>query len=263
MRVDSNSIWKDSYGREYFEIPDPSETQRLYESTKEFWVKRGLRSDEKLPQEAIDQVLSQQAPHYATPPCAPLAHLLKSVAQDARGSGGSISVVELGCANGILARHFDKFFPDLDLTFFGMEALSALVDDACKKYPNHSFMTGTAENFLDLGSDKLGGLRFDVFLASGVLCMLPPELAREVLRKATEIAEVIICRDYLQNKSGELSRDKAVYFELSEEHPHIIFANPYEIFIREIGHAHIEYNFLKLADPYVRGTGAFLAKRNF
>ena len=172
-----------------------------------------------------------------------------------------ISVVEIGAANGPTPRHFQRFHPDIKLTYFGMEVFPALMQDGQEQFPEHRFVLGTAEDFIELAPEAMGQEKFDAFMASLVMCMMPTELAYKVLSKASEMTDTILCRDYLTNKGGEVSRTKAVLFEMAPGHSHLLFANQFELMLRSLGFSRIDYIFEESAGADLRGMGTFLAQR--
>ncbi|MEK9671885.1 MAG: hypothetical protein VW268_05195 [Rhodospirillaceae bacterium] len=150
----------------------------------------------------------------------------------------------------------------MTLHFFGMEALPFLAADAQRRYPTQRFAAGMAEDSIEIGADALGRSRFDLFLASDTLCMLLPDMVRRVLTKAGDIAGQVLFRDYLANTSGKISADLPVMFELAPRHHHILFANPYELILRELGFTDIYYVMEETTEVTVRGSGSFLARRS-
>lgn len=262
MGLQIGTSWTDEHGRRYMELIDSNDIAYIYTREKKMWTTRGLSAGKQYPDHFVQRVVESQLPDYSKPGFTTICPLLDKVVEAKRqNNDNNISIVEIGAANGPTVRHFEKFYPDVNLRFFGMEALGFLADDAAAKHPSHQFTQGTAEDFVELTSTDLGHDHFDLFLASGTLCMLLPNLARAVLSKAGEIADAIVCREYLANKSGEISQDRPVMFELAPNHEHVLFANPYDVMLHDLGFSSIEYVYEDLDEIAVRGTGSFLARR--
>ena len=263
MAFQIGARWDDGLGRIYMELSNPMQATQLYEQQKAFWVTRNQGDDGTISAEMEAEIIADQLSEYSGPGFETTKPILYRAVRLTQERGQTeLSIVEIGAANGGTVRHFEKFHPEYALGFYGMEALPLLAEDGAKKYPQHRFQAGTAEDFVELTAEDLGRERFDMFLASGVLCMLLPELAFMVLRKASEISDMIVCRDYLANKGGEISRKRPVMFELVPGHTHYLFANPYELLLRSLGFSRIEYIFEESADPRIRGTASFLALRS-
>ncbi|MEK9671732.1 MAG: hypothetical protein VW268_04420 [Rhodospirillaceae bacterium] len=261
MQLKVSKTVDDGYGRTYMELANPAQAQEVYEHQRAYWQTRNLPNDGVFPEDYKAQVISQQTQDYSQPSHATLRVLLDSLVDEKTRAGGSdMSIIEIGVANGPTLRHFKKFYPDVNLSFVGFEALSFLAEDAQTNYPEQKINIGTVETFLESTTADLGRDRFDVFLTSLVLCMTIPDVVYPVFRRASEMSDVILCRDYLVNKGGEISKDRPVLFKMAEGHDHFVFANPFELMLRSLGFSRIEYIFDEIAYSQIRGMGTLLAR---
>jgi SAM-dependent methyltransferase len=262
MQLQVGNTWDDGFGRNYMELVNPNQAREIYEQQRHIWKTRNKDESEEFTEEFLQTLIAQQTPDYGEPSHAALKTFFDVlVAEKQPTADDPFSVVEIGAANGTTIRHFAKFFPDTPFDFFGMDALPELVADAQQNFPDHRVIAGTAEDFVAMDAADMGRDRFDVFMTSLVLCMMLPDLVYSVFKKAASMTDVILCRDYLTNKAGEISRNRPVLFEMMPDHPHLVFAAPFELMLRRLGFSRIEYIFEELADPRIRGMGTFLARR--
>ena len=91
-----------------------------------------------------------------------------------------------------------------------------------------------------MSADDFGTDRFDLFLAAGVMCQMPPTLSAAVLKHVGKFCDEVLMWEYLLNVDGRLSADDAVVFSLSSEHRHLLFLNPYRQQLAEAGYGRVE-----------------------
>ena len=232
----------DETGRQLFGIPDPQDVQAVYERRElKFW--RDVRSRENAPPQLRSRILQQQQEDYSTGSKVGMAAYLEQLGVEAIQQDRQLSILELGCANGITIRHFRKFCPELNLNFFGIELTDFLVDNLLTRYPDARAIAGGAEEFLSMDAADFGAESFDVFLVSGVLCQIPSELAAHVLTHAAKFCDKVVLWDYLLNFDGKVSANDEVIFKLEKESQHILFLNQYENMLKNAGYSDIDINY--------------------
>ena len=228
---ESDIVFVDQENRPYFEVQDHEQVEVHYlNAQRVFWSeRRGSPETEKL-------IIEQQEPDYFYGTKSTLSDFLQGVVRQARKTDqAEISILELGCANAPTLRHLNKVAPKLNVDFTGLELTECLVSDANVRYPHARITVGGAEEMIGMTGHDLGRDRFDVFLAVGVLCQMPPNVVRDVLNYVSQYCDTILVWDYLLNLDGELSTDNPVIFKHYETANHILFVNPYRKLLHEAG----------------------------
>jgi hypothetical protein len=204
---------------------------------KSFWKRTAAKGDLSI----AKKIISQQATDYSHKEA--LAMQLERLVAEKTNSAGEpckLSILELGCANGVLIRHFRRYFPLVSLKFVGFEVADMLVDDFRLRYPEHRVEFGGAEEFIDMSDDDFEEAPFDVFLASYSLCMIKPDLVSKVLKRAAGLANTILIWDNLANSRGQLCADHAVFLQPIGV-PHLIFSHMFENMLNELGFDRVEH----------------------
>ncbi len=109
-----------------------------------------------------------------------------------------------------------------------------LVDDFRRNFSRHDITQGGAEEFIENDDSMFPHSPYDLFLASGTLCMVKPNLVPEILQKASRLTDRFIFWDYLENRNGQISKDRPVIFQL-EDVTHSLYAHPFEKLLETIG----------------------------
>jgi len=221
----------------YSTIPDPAHVNLVYEDLKSFWKRTAAKGDLSI----AKKIISQQATDYSHKEALAL-QLERLVAEKSNSTGEpcTLSILELGCANGVLIRHFRQYFPHVSLKFVGFEVADMLVDDFRLRYPEHRIEFGDAEAFVNISDDKFEEAPFDIFLSAYTLSMIKPDLVSKVLKRAAGLANTILIWDNLANSRSQLCADHAVFLQPIGV-PHLIFSHMYENMLNEIGFDRIEY----------------------
>lgn len=221
----------------YSTIPDPAHVDLVYEDLKSFWKRTAAAGDLSI----AKKVISQQATDYSHKEA--LALQLERLVAERMSSTGypcKLSILELGCANGVIIRHFQRYFPLVSMKLVGFEVADMLVDDFRSRYPEHRIEFGDAEAFIKTADDKFEEAPFDIFLASYTLCMIKPDLVSKVLKRAAGLANTILIWDNFANTRGQLSADHAVILQPIGV-PHLIFSHMFENMLNELGFDRVEH----------------------
>jgi len=266
---ESDLVFVDQENRSYFEVQDHEKVETHYlNAQRVFWSeRRGNAETEKM-------IIDQQEPDYLYGTKSTLSDFLQAAVKQARKTDpAEISILELGCANAPTLRHLNKVAPKLNVDFTGLELTECLVEDANTRYPHARISVGGAEEMIEMSENELGRTKFDMFLAAGVLCQMPPNVVRDVLKYVNKYCDTILVWDYLYNLDGELSKNNPVIFKHYEAANHILFVNPYRDLLHDAGfeiddvkHFYgdgvVARSFDEEDEPKARkGTGAFRAIR--
>ena len=240
MAIEVYAAGVDPNGRQLFGVPDPSDVELIHHNFQvPFW--RDVRSRDRMDPRMQQSAILAQERDYGRGAKKGLGDRLNAFANSAAQSGKpELSVLELGCADGATLRHLKKYAPDVSVDFFGLEMTDFLVDHLLFKNKDVRAIVGGADEFLKMGGPEFGADEFDIFIASGVLCQIPPGLARDVIRHAASFCDHVYMWDYLFNLNGDVSETDCVIFKLTETHEHILYLNPYERFLREAGFTNID-----------------------
>jgi len=259
IQVKVHVVAKDRAGRLLLGVPDRADVDTIYTDIQShFWR---TRNTAKLRPRDRELILGQHAADYRGGTKQPLADYLQAYVEEARSAGTpELSILELGCANGLTLRHLKLIDPEMPVRFFGMEMTAFLADELLAQFPSATAVAGGADEFLTMSEDDFGAGRFDVFLVSGVLCQMPPDLAGRVLKHAARFCDQVLMWDYLANFDGELSADEPIIFLLSPETPHLLFVNPYARLLAEAGFDAVERR-LSESGVQTDGEGAVRARK--
>jgi len=219
-------------GQTYYVVQDDDGEDILYSMNRDWWSDR-LRGQSA---ETVRVAIGQQTRNYDSGPKRELGVALNATVRDrlAKSGKNGLSVLEIGCANGPTIRHLTKHFPNLELTFYGIELNGVLVDDFRRHFPQYNVIQGGVEEFVENDVSTFPHAPYDLFLASGTLCMVKPNMMIEVLRKAARLTNRFVFWEYLENRNGQISKDRPVFFEL-EGAPHYLFAHAFETLLKKIG----------------------------
>jgi hypothetical protein len=262
IRIDAYFVGRDFANRDLFGIPDDEDTRRVYEGLQlNFW--RDKRTKQKMPLDNQALIISEQAEDYNEPKKQVLGAQLEKLASASEAAGKpEFSILELGCANGPTLRHLNKSHPGLNVRFHGFELTDFLADDLCRQFPDASAAASGADELMKLGPDDFGVERFDLFLASGVLCQMPPYLVSALLKHIGGFCDKVLIWDYLLNFDGRLSSEDAVFFGLVKHAPHILFLNPYNQQFADAGFEDLEMAITPVTSmSQGPGEGVLLAQR--
>ena len=232
MDVEVTVGYIDESGQVYYIVHNDENVEALYQRDCSWW--RG-RTNGRGPK-VIQQVIDQQTPDYDSDPKRELGAALNAIVQNKLRKTGKnrLSLLEIGCANGPTVRHLNKHFPDLKLSFYGFELTGVLVKDFRRWFPQHSVIQGGVEEMLTKDISTFPHSPYDLFVASGTLCMVKPDLVPEVLLKASLLTDRFVFWDYLENRAGRISKDRPVMFQLKGP-THMLYANPFEPLLKKIG----------------------------
>lgn len=249
----------DDGGQAYYIVNNDDDVEALYEHERDWWRNRTGKTPE-----FTQIIIDQQTPDYdASPPKRELGAALNAIVHDRINETGKnlLSILEIGCANGVTIRHLKKRFPDLELSYYGFEMTGILVDDFQRNFSRYDITQGGAEEFIENDDSMFPHSPYDLFLASGCLCMVKPNLVPEVLQKASRLTDRFIIWDYLENRNGQISKDRPVIFRL-EDGRHSLYAHPFEKLLETIG---FEIDVLEFTPPDARThaarTGLIVASR--
>lgn len=249
----------DDGGQVYYIVHNDDDVEALYEHDRDWWRNRTHPTPE-----IAQKIIDQQTPDYdADSPKRGLGAALNAIVHDRINETGKnlLSLLEIGCANGVTIRHLKKHFPDLELSFYGFEMAGILVDDFRRNFSQHGITQGGAEGFIENDDSMFPHSPYDLFLASGTLCMVKPNLVPGIFQKASRLTDRFIFWDYLENRNGRISKDRPVIFQL-EDVTHTLFAHPFEMLLDAIG---FEIDVLEFTPPETRlhaaRTGIIVASR--
>lgn len=262
LSVNAYHIGQDFAGRNLFAVPDEDEVQRIYtECQIRFW--RDRRSRDYLVTSQVHQIIAQQAMDYMDGTKKAMGEQLVALIDEAMAAGKTeFSILELGCANGPTLRHLRKTRPDVPIRFYGMELTDILVDDLCASFPSATAVTGGADELMTMGVEDFEGGHFDLFLAVGVLCQMPPQVVGALLRHVAGLCDSVLIWDYLLNSDGRASPDDAVFFSLSDTIPHLLFVNPFNQQFTDAGFENMTIMRSPVKDmSQGPGEGAVLARK--
>lgn len=231
MKIEIAGSFTDEGGQVYYVVRDDV-VDALYERDRDWWRNR---TRDQTP-EVVRRIIDQQARDYDSNPKRELGAALNAIVRDRTGKTrtNKLSVLEIGCVNGMTVRHLNKHFPDIALSFSGFEVNGDLVGDFRRHFPQHDVIQGGVEEFLEKDVSAFPHWPYDLFLAVGTLCMVKPNMVLEVLRKASQLTDRIVFWDYLENRGGQISKDRPVMFHLPNG-PHVLYAHPFERFLKTIG----------------------------
>ena len=225
-------VHTDENSRQYLVMLDPQEVEEFYLNIqRKFWsVRDNAKGDD------LKLIVQQQDADYLYGTKQTLSDLIQKFIKRVRYENRtSISVLELGCANGPTLRHLAKVAGDLDVEFTGLELTPCLIEDMKIKFPKARGYVGGTEELIEMTEQELGREKFDIFLASGVLCQMPPDKVREALKFASQFCHSVMIWEYLINIEGELSMEYPVVFKHTELTRHLLFAHPYQLLLQEAG----------------------------
>ncbi len=175
-----------------------------------------------------------------------------------------ISILELGCSNGITLRHLAKTAGDLDVQYVALELTACLIEDLKKNLPDAQVFFGGAEELISMSEAELGSKSFDVFIVSGVLSQISPDIVLKVLDHVSLYCDAVLMFDYLMNLDGELSSEHPVIFKHIPDATHFLFAHPYRALLRDAGFniEDIQHYHGEKHHSIVPGEGALVAKKS-
>jgi len=231
---------RDFAGRPLLALPFSEDVRAVYQDLQiTFW--RDVRSRTNASPQLRAIILRQQQIDYSQGTKESLASYLGDCVAEAKAKGiDEISILELGCANGPTIRHMRNFFPEIKVRFFGIELTDFLVDNLLVRHPEARAIPGGVDEFLAMSAEDFGVQSFDLFLASGVLCQVPPDAAAKTLAHASRFCDQVLMWDYLLNMGGQISDSDPIIFKLAEDSQHILFLNPYEKMLRDAGFTQID-----------------------
>jgi len=225
-------VYTDDNCRQYSVMLDPQEVEEFYLNIqRKFWSARDNAKGDDL-----KLIVHQQDADYLYGTKQTLSDLLQKFIKKKRSEKRTnISILELGCANGPTLRHLAKVAGDLNVEFTGLELTPCLIEDMKIKFPNARGYVGGTEELILMTEQELGHEKFDIFLASGVLCQMPPDKVLEALRFAGQYCRSVMIWEYMINIEGELSIEYPVIFKHTELTRHLLFAHPYKHLLQEAG----------------------------
>ena len=257
VTLNAKSVFTDQDNRTYYALTDPKQVEDLYINVqRKFWSTRNNTKD-------YDEIIEQQSEDYMSSRALAMSHLIQERVEKIRSEGLSkISILELGCANGITLRHLSKTADNLDVHYVGLELTPFLIDDLKKNFPDAHAYVGGAEELLSMTEAELGSKSFDVFIVSFVLSQIPPVVVSKVLDHVSRYCDTVIIRDYLINLNGELNSEHPVMFKHFPEARHFAFAHPYRSLLHNAGFyiERIIYYHGKRQGPAAPKEGALCAK---
>jgi SAM-dependent methyltransferase len=235
IQVQAYLAGRDSTGRSLIGIPEKNDVDAIYRQLQiRFW--RDVRSRENASTQLRALILKQQQDDYSKGTKRSLASFIaKSLERSAIAGAKTTSVLELGCANGATIRHFNRHHPETELRFFGIELTDFLVDNLLARHPEAMAVVGGGDEFLDMGAEDFGTDSFDLFVAAGVLCQIPPDVAANILKHAAAFCDEVLLWEYLENFDGSVSDTDSVIFKLEQDSQHILFLNPYRNMLEQAG----------------------------
>lgn len=204
-----------------------------YNFLKSFWYKR---HNLDLPPQEIAELLESYRNTYLQPERAPVREKLRTLAE-ARRPGQPLSIIELGGANGTLLGYLQTIQDLTDVRYVGVEPYKVFTDDFIKHFPGQTVIQGNAEGFPAIDFSRHVEPPVTAAFFGLVLCMVPPEIARQCLAKAAEMTDWITGFDYCLNAGGEIDcRDgETVMFEYNPRVGQIYFAHRFENYFNELG----------------------------
>lgn len=206
--------------------------EHLYQFLRLFWSDR-LGSD--LGEEKIKGLMATYHESMMKPHLRPIQQAIMAHHQRRTEAGETLSILELGCANGSTL-HFLKHVAGLDgIRYVGIEPWILFIEDFQRHFPEMTIIEGDVDDLIEKDLSDLGGERFDLFIASKVFCMIEPERVRRAILKLADLCDTILLHDNLLNLTGNISSTEAVMFPYLPENVQFYFANPFMVFFEEAG----------------------------
>ena len=201
---------------EGYTVLTEASAKEWYQYMKDFWSSRQNQKEEDKEEALQDYV----GVFEKNPSRKDVAEYIKQLEPE--------SIIDFGGATGGLY----GFLDDYGIRYTNVEPYAPFIKRQLEDYPWTRGAIMDAEAFIkDFEVEE----PYDVFFASVSLCMVAPEVTRQVLKKATEVAQRIVIWDFGENRWGEITPEPALYAYAPNTPLGFNFAHQYGLYLEALG----------------------------